>query len=433
MSVHQKGRTKVMRRISSKLFVVTLAFLLLACTTMGLAKVKIVFSDEFEYGPQGFKVFEELVKEFEKQNPDIEVEFQPFTGGDWQQRIIAQCSAGKAPDVFVAYGDFGRVLIENEQLLPLEDHFTDEDLADFYDGQMNAFWVKGHLYEIPKYVSTIALAYNKDIFDAAGVPYPGEDWNWDDFLAAAKKVTEQDPKTRQYTWGFHAVHNYMWYWVWQNGGEVMDEDFRGTKSLLGQPESLEAMQFVHDLIWEHKVAPKPADVAGKSLFDTFLLGNIAMSETHSWQLTDYVARAPFDWDVTYLPKGRTGQRGSVVFADGYGVYKGTKHPEAAIRFLKFITSPYAEEVMCTSILSLQPSRKSVAHIWDTDSTTARAGKNAWVYTKTAEFARLDPYFINDAKVREIRNPILEQIYLLNKISVEEGIRQYEEKLPRVYE
>ena len=158
-----------------------------------------------------------------------------------------------------------------------------------------------------------------------------------------------------------------------------------------------------------------------------------MAETHSWQLTDYVARAPFDWDVTYLPKGRTGQRGSVVFADGYGVYKGTKHPEAAIRFLKFITSPYAEEVMTTSILSLQPSRKSVAPIWDTQSITARDGKNAWVYTKTAEFARLDPYFVNDAKVREIRVPIMEQIYLLNKISVEEGIRQYEEKLPRVFE
>ena len=55
-----------MKGMSTKLFVATLVFLLLAFTATGFAKVKITFSDEFEYGPQGFKVFEDLVKEFEK-------------------------------------------------------------------------------------------------------------------------------------------------------------------------------------------------------------------------------------------------------------------------------------------------------------------------------------------------------------------------------
>lgn len=409
-----------------------LLLLLIAGNGFGYAKVKIVFSDEAEQREGGgFKVFENLVKEFEKQNPGIDVEFQPLVG-DYYNRLIAQAAAGTAPDVMVAYGDFGRVLIEKGQLLPLESYFTKEELSDFYTSQLEAFLVEGHLYEIPKYVSTIALAYNKDLFKGAGVAFPTEEWDWDDFLAAAQKLTKKDASGKYTQWGFHSQPWYYPYWVWQNGGEVMDKNFRGTKCLLNEPKALEALQWIHDLTWKYRVSPTSAEVEGKGIFETFALGNIAMGETHSWQLTDILTRAKFDWDVTFLPKGRTGKRASVIFADGYGVYKRTKHPKEAVRFLKFITSPEAEKVMATTVLSLQPSRKSVVPVWDKESAMAKAGKKAYIYSKTAEFARLDPYFINNAKVAELRSPIFEKVFFLNQMSVKDGVEELVRKIDQLF-
>ncbi|MEZ4680818.1 MAG: extracellular solute-binding protein [Caldilineaceae bacterium] len=78
--------------------------------------------------------------------------------------------AGDAPDVFFIWWSAG--LMEEGQLLALDDYFDDEYMADFYEGNIVGQVYEGKLYGIPKYVSTVAMAYNKDILDAAGVAYP---------------------------------------------------------------------------------------------------------------------------------------------------------------------------------------------------------------------------------------------------------------------
>ena len=380
-----------------------------APTTAPAEVVEIRFEDESEVGPDGFKVFTDvLIPQFEEENPGIKVKFEPAIG-DWAQKITAQMAAGDAPDVMVAYGNTARQWMESEQLLPLEEEFTKDELDDFYEAQLIAFDINNHLYEIPKYVSTVALAYNKDLMDEAGLDYPTADWTWDDFLMAADKLTKRDDSGKASQWGYRVAQNYIQHWVWQNGGEWMDKDAMGTKILIDQPKAMEALRFNWDILFTHKYSPSAQEAEGVGTWDFFQTGKLGLHEAHSWQVTDFILRNNFQYDYALLPQKE--KRVGHIFADGYGIYVGTKYKAESLKLLRFITSPEAETEMCTSVLGLQPSRKSVAPVWDTESQGAKAGLNVRAFSEMAAVARLDPYFKNHAKVMEIYVPIRDAIWV----------------------
>jgi len=383
------------------------------------ASAEIRFMDESEYGPEGYKVFtDELIPKFEALNPGIKVQFEPATG-DWFQKTTAAMAAGTAPDVLLAGGQW----MEAEQLLPIENEISAEELADFYEAQLMAFRLDGHLYLLPKYVSTVVLAYNKDLFDKASLKYPDENWTWTEFLEAAGKLTVRDAGGKGSQWGYHVNHYFLPHWAWANEGEWMEGDFRGTKMLIDQPKALEALKFNWDLQYTHKYSPGSQETEGVAVWDSFQAGIIGFYEAHSWQVTDFLKRNTFNWEYTLLPKGPTGKRVGHIFADGYGTFKGTKAREASGAFLRFMTSAETERVTCTSLLGLQPSRKSVASAWDTLSKGAKAGKNVQAFSAMAKIARLDPYFKNQGKVDEIFSPIWDAIWTTGSRPLEEGVAE----------
>ncbi|MCA5011083.1 extracellular solute-binding protein, partial [Clostridioides difficile] len=61
-----------------------------------------------------------------------------------------------------------------------------KDIVQIYN------WEGTKQYAVPKDIDTIALWYNKTMFDEAGIPYPDKDWTWDDYAEAAKKLTKAD-------------------------------------------------------------------------------------------------------------------------------------------------------------------------------------------------------------------------------------------------
>ena len=384
--------------------------------------VEIRFQDESGAGPDGFKVFtDSLLPTFEKLNPGIKVGFEPAVG-DWVQKVMAQMAAGEAPDVLVAYGDFARGWMEAGQLLPLEESFAADELSDFYDSQLNAFTIEGHLYEIPKYVAIWALAYNKDLFDAAGLAYPNDDWGWSEFLAAAEALTKRDADGRASQWGYRVMPWGFQGWAWSNGGEWMNADVMGTRILIDEPKTMEALKFNWDIQYTYKYAPAPQEVDQISEWDTFQTGKLGLNMSPSWQATDYILRNNFNYDYALMPKGSAGRVGHI-FADGYGIYKGSKNLDAALTFLRFITGPEAEREMCTSALGLQPSRKSVASVWDTLSQGAKASLNVRTFSEMSNGSRIDPYFKDQAKVSEIFYPLWESIWITGTMGLEEGVAE----------
>ena len=111
-------------------------------------------------------------------------------------------------------------------------HYSDISIA-------NTQGSDGRMYGVPKDKDTVCLVYNKEMFDAAGVSYPDENWTWDDLVEASEKIYEATGK-----YGYMAyADDQLGYWnyVYQNGGYILNED--KTAAGLDQPATIQAMKF----------------------------------------------------------------------------------------------------------------------------------------------------------------------------------------------
>lgn len=288
----------------------------------------------------------DILEPFEKET-GIHVELELATWDMYWDKIKTMIAGGNPPDVFMqsyalAYEFAAKDFVENLQ--PLWDRDMNPD--DYYmelttGGRIHRYPdANGDLYAVPFRFVDSALVYNKDMFDAAGLEYPNTDWTYDDFLEAAKaltKDTDGDGEIDQ--WGTIAFND----WIFPDtiihawGGQVISEDF--SKCMLTHPKSIEAMQWVVDLIHKHKVAP-PMDLAaspGWVQVGPFATGKIAMSLQGAWYFADFRDRVEFDWDLTMIPIGPAGRyiHGG---PDNIAIAKGAQHKEEAWAFIKYLLS-----------------------------------------------------------------------------------------------
>jgi multiple sugar transport system substrate-binding protein len=259
---------------------------------------------------------------------------------------------------------------------------ADQGVADFTTAD-------GGQYGIPRDLNTIVLYYNKTMFDAAGIAYPDDTWDWAKLVEVAKKLTldaNGDGTTDQ--WGFYTettdMENYWSSLVSQAGGAIMNPD--KTKTLLGSPEAATGIQFLQDLIWKEKVMPDPAITA--ALGDAFEQGKAAMEANGTWLVPTHTAAGAdlgFEFGIAPLPKGPAG-RVSSGNPTGAVVYKGSKAPDAAWEFVKYLASPAAQEQLMQLHASLPVSKQVLAGPY----ATAFPGSD--VLAASLGYANLKPSF-----------------------------------------
>ena len=197
--------------------------------------------DETGSGAEALRVYEEVAcKGFTERYPHIKVTFQPGEG-DWADALIAAMAAGNAADVFLHWTDFGRDLMQKGQMLPLNEHVPIEEQKDFVDEQMMAMHYGPTLYALPKYVSCPAYAYNKDLFDQAGIPYPDENWDWNRFLEIVNGLRNLGTSALGKLWPTYVIDWALQGWVWQGGGEWMNKPIDGTKILIDDEKALQGL------------------------------------------------------------------------------------------------------------------------------------------------------------------------------------------------
>ena len=172
---------------------------------------------------------QKIVNAFMAKNPTIKVK---VTVADWDtywDKLQTSLAGGNAPDVFVMDGPLFPDYQTRDQLLDLtplikRDGFDTSQLADL--GVQDFTAANGDLYGLPRDLSTIALYYNKTMFDAAGIPYPDDTWNWDKLASVAKQLTKTSGGNTQ--WGFYTettdMENYWSSLVWQAGGDILSAD-----------------------------------------------------------------------------------------------------------------------------------------------------------------------------------------------------------------
>ena len=335
-----------------------------------------------------------LVESFEAVNPTIDVK---VTVADWDtywDKLLTGLSGGAAPDVFAMDGPLFPDYQARDVLLDLEPFVTRDayDLGQLADQGVGVFkTADGGQFGLPRDLNVIALYYNKAMFDAAGIAYPDDTWDWAKLVEVGKQLTKDadgDGKVDQ--WGLYTetsdMENYWLSLVWQNGGEFFGAD--GKSTALNTPQATGGVQFLQDLIYKDKILAEPAIFAETG--DAFEQGLAAMEINGSWLVPTDLA-AGLDFGIAPLPKGPAG-RFTSVNPTGVVVYKSTKAPDAAWEFVKYLVSPAAQEQLMQLKAALPVSKEVLAGPYATSFDGAQVFADSLAYAKPKpSFAGYDEY------------------------------------------
>ena len=282
------------------------------------------------------RIFLDAVAAFEAAHPEIAVEPVRIPYLQNLQQFINSSQGGEAPDLVrlsdTELGRIGHISVEGLPLLEdLRPHLTPVQRSRFEPRALNAMRYGTSLYAIPVSQGTLALIYNKALFDAAGVDYPRDDWTTDDLIAAAKSLTGDDAL------GF-AVPLKWSYWfipfLTGFGATLFDAEDNPT---LDSPGSERALEWFLDLERVHGVAASSTGIENMST--QFQLSRAAMVLDGSWNWNAYLA-AGLDLGVAVMPVvSETGLRMGPMFSVfGWAVSKQSASKVEAVKLAQWLSS-----------------------------------------------------------------------------------------------
>lgn len=269
----------------------------------------------------------QIVDAFEKANPNITVDVTTLPYSDYFTALQTDLAAGTVSDVFdMEFANYASYQA-NGVLAPLKV----SNPSAYRQSLLEAYSTDGTSYALPSSFSDVVLYYNKDLFDAAGVSYPTNDWTWADEKAAALKITDQAAGI----WGDHQpVSFYEYYKVLaQNGGKFLNDD--GKTVAFNTPAGIEAAKWLVEK--SGTTMPTIEQGQGTPDFDTNLFkdGKLAMLHTGIWVFGAF-ADSPANWDIAVEPSN--GTKASAVFSNAIGVSATSKNIAAATKWVEFMTS-----------------------------------------------------------------------------------------------
>lgn len=271
------------------------------------------------------KILNPIFAEFEKENPNIKIDFIHIPQ-NYFQKIHLLFASNQAPDVLFINNLYLPIYANAGVLEQLE---TPDN--KFFDKSIQALSYKGKLYAIPRDVSNFVIYYNKDLFKKYNVPIPNKYWSFEDFLILAQRLTKDinnDRKTDIWGIGFEEDPYYFLPYLMSEGGGILSDD--ANTVIINSPESKKGLQFYSDLRNKYHVAPTQAQSASETMAQMFLENKIAMHLSGRWLVPKYREDAKFNWNVINFPAG---DKGSIVPLDasGWAISKNSKHKKRSTK------------------------------------------------------------------------------------------------------
>lgn len=281
------------------------------------------------------KGLEEIIADFTAET-GIKASVQVLDWNSYWTLLEAGATGGDMPDVFWMHSNEAVKYMSNGILLDITDKVNSSDKLEmdkFPQDLKDMYTYDGKIYAVPKDMDTIAMWYNKTMFDEAGIDYPTDDWTWDDFYDIAKKLTKDDgsqygfamnPSNEQDTW-MNIVYTM--------GGTIIKDD--GTSGF-DDPNTIKAMEFVDKLVKE--VCP-PANTMSETGTDVlFQSGKVAMIAQGSWMVPGFKENEYLveNCDVVRLPKDATSKESVSLYNGlGWAASAGTSMPDEAFQLIEW--------------------------------------------------------------------------------------------------
>ena len=278
-----------------------------------------------------------VVEEYKAVKPNVTLKLVSVSDNDFMEQKAAAMLAGNQPlDIVWTDSSVNQSMGKSNLLEPLEPYIEKDnfDLSQMFMTSKNDHMWEEELVGLPAIPMAYLIFYNKDLFDAMGVPYPTNDWTMSEFLEIAKKMT--NTKEKQFGYGTRPwIGTHDLAFVYAFGGRWFNDQ---GESVVDSPETIKGYQFIQDLIQKYNVAPAPSGVAGSSSQAvTFDSGKLAMNWSGTWDIKGTEgdnSKWDFRWGVVLPPKGVEGQF-PVVISNGWSIIKSSEYKNEAWDFLKW--------------------------------------------------------------------------------------------------
>jgi multiple sugar transport system substrate-binding protein len=328
------------------------------------------------------KILQKLVAKYEKLHPNVKITLSPGASSTEEllQKLSAAFAGNDYPDISYAFGSWASQLESSGRTLDITKQVSEpsEKWSEFTGAARATAQPTGKkTIGFPAVVDNISLLYNKTVFDKAGVAYPTADWTWDDFRAAAKKITDKATQTYGYGYSVSGSEETTWqFWphLWQNGGSILSSDKKS--ATFDSKAGVDALTFLRDMAVTDKSVY--LDQTDTKFGDLFVSNRIGMITSGPWELSD-LKTGKTRYGVVQLP----GTKGDHETVSGPDIWALFNHHDAnrtywTYNFTQWLTSAAQDEQWNVAIGNL-PLRSS-----EIDSAAFKAQAKAYPGLDTME-------------------------------------------------
>ncbi|MBL0385390.1 ABC transporter substrate-binding protein [Tumebacillus sp. ITR2] len=347
--------------------------------------------------PQEQAMLDKQIAGFKEKHPNIDVKFEPVVG-DYLQKLQPMIASKTEPDIFYLDANVAPDFMDKGVIEPIDDLVKKHNvnLSDYEDAAVQAFQWNGKTYGLPKDYNTLALFYNKEMFDKAGITAPPK--TWDELKTDAAKLTK-DGVT-----GFSISAELPRYqpFLVQAGGSVYTDG----KPTLNNPANTTALDFIYkDMMGKDKIAAYPKTLGVDWSGDAFATNKAAMVVEGSWLIPHMAQKAPnTKYGIAELPVKEGGKPSNMIFTVAYALSKNSKHKDDAMDLMAYLTGTEGQKVTVEGGLAL-PTIKAMGKEYSTKYPEREA------FVKGASYAQPFQYGVIGSKLTDAANKAAEAIVL----------------------
>ncbi len=354
----------------------------------------------------------------------IKVKLSVVAWDQYWTMLEAGAQGGSLPDVFWMHSNESERYMSNDMLLDLTDKIAASDKIKIENYPEDIWGLYTHddkHYAVPKDVDTIALWYNKKMFDEAKLDYPTADWTWDDLTEAARKLTKEDGS--QYGMVMKNDNNQAGYYnfIFDNNSYVINDE--KTESGWDKPETIEAMKLLET--WINEGLIPPAETMAENGEDVLLQsGKVAMAMQGSWMIAafrdnEYIAE---NCDCVELPKSATtGRRASTCNGLGWAASANGSNTDAAWKLIEYLGSEEAQKKQAELGVTMS------AYNGTSDAWAKSADFNLQAYLNMMDDMVIRPYSRSTVTWEDANKATMLKVYT-GEMKMEDACKQMAEEM-----
>jgi multiple sugar transport system substrate-binding protein len=322
--------------------------------------------------PADQPAWEQLVQMYMERNPHVTLNYTPIAdpNANFYAKLQTSIAGGTPPDISSFQGWEWQTYADKGLLAPIDDYVKRDNMGALYpqdvQGVVDTTARNGATYLIPMQVATMLMFYARKPFDDAGMPYPTDDWTFEEFMDMAQKLTNTSGDQKMF--GLEA--NGSWFrdigFIRGTGKQEFDTLIDPKKSMFNQPEIVDIVQTVaQDVIYSLGVSPSPADKEGGS--NAFNTGNCAMKYEGPWwfpRMNSPELRAEnkqIEFDVVLMPQMADTARPHRGWAEGVALLQ-SDNIEEAWGFASFAASEEGDKIY-SETTGRMPNNMALLESW----------------------------------------------------------------------